>query len=263
MGNCDFCKTVGQKTGMCVNCGTDYYIAGLTFIYGPTVNHGYSSEVRLTDKYLIVRKVSKGEMAGNLGAGAGFGVLGIMVNEALKSAKKKTYAFYDLKELDRVIYPYYTNTLKKDTAFKFVNKDGSDFVLNFNLNGMFCSKVAREFAAMLPKVGICVENGTGTIHPVCCEKPFVTIDTFATRVCPSAAAFVQMEEPQFAAPAISEGEQPVQPLAAEEQPAEEAPAEAVPVETPGEETPEEVRTEAPVQIPQKKTYSVEEWISKW
>lgn len=207
MAFCEFCKAEGQKTGTCAYCGTVYYTAGVTFIYGQTEKDSYGSEFRLTNKYLIVRSVSKAEMAGNVTAGAAFGLIGALAATAVDSARKKSYGFYDLQDLQKVIYPYHTNSLKKDTAFKFINKDGSDFVLNFNLNGMFSGKAAKNFAEALVKVGVFVENGAGSKYPFYCINPFVNQATFATRVCQSAATFVKMTEQQFIDPPIFGGTQ--------------------------------------------------------
>jgi len=241
MAFCEFCKMEGQKGGACAYCGTAYYTAGVTFIYGQTEKESYGSEFRLTDKYLIVRSVSNGEMLGNVTAGAAFGVLGALAAGAVDAARKKSYGFYDLQDLQKVIYPYHTNTLKKDTAFKFVNKDGSDFILNFNLNGMFSGKAAKNFADALIKVGVFVENGAGNKFSVCCMKPFVNKDTFGTRVCQSAATFVKMTEKQFIAQPINTApqtsQQPTyaQPVA---QPVYQAP--------PVQQTPEQPVTPQPV-----------------
>lgn len=202
MAFCEFCKAEGQKTGTCAYCGTVYYTAGVTFIYGQTEKESYGSEFRLTDKYLIVRSVSNGEMLGNVTAGAAFGLIGALAATAVDSARKKNYGFYDLHDLQKVIYPYHTKSLKKDTAFKFINKDGTDFVLNFNLNGMFSGKAAKNFADILVKNGIFVEDGSRTNYGVCCMNPFVNKETFGTRVCQSAATFVKMTEQQFIAPPI-------------------------------------------------------------
>ena len=44
MAFCDFCKAEGQKTGTCAYCGTVYYTAGVTFIYGQTEKESYLTE---------------------------------------------------------------------------------------------------------------------------------------------------------------------------------------------------------------------------
>ena len=210
MDTCEFCKTEGQKTGTCVYCGTVHYTAGVTFIYGQTEKDSYGCEFRLTNKYLIVRDLSNAEMAGNATAAAAFGLIGAFVATAVNSVRKKHYGFYDLRDIQKVIYPYHTKSLKKDTAFKFINKDGSDFILNFNLNGLFSGNAAKKFADLLVKVGVFIENGAGMKYPFCCMKPFVNKATFATRVCQSASMFVKMTNEQFIATPISMEDQTVQ-----------------------------------------------------
>ena len=245
MAFCEFCKAEGQKTGTCAYCGTVYYTAGVTFIYGQTEKDSYGSEFRLTNKYLIVRNVSKAEMVGNVTAGAAFGLIGALAATAVDSARKKSYGFYDLQDLQKVIYPYHTNSLKKDTAFKFINKDGSDFVLNFNLNGMFSGKAAKNFADALVKVGVFVENGAGSKYPFCCMNPFVNQATFATRVCQTAATFVKMTDGQFIAPPIS-GETQMN----QEQTAPQGynqPAQQTPIQQPIYQTPVQPVQQSPVQ----------------
>ena len=236
MAFCEFCKAEGQKTGTCAYCGTAYYTAGVTFIYGQTEKESYGSEFRLTDKYLIVRSVSKTEMAGNVTAGAAFGLLGALTATAVNAARKKSYGFYDLQDIQKVIYPYHTNSLKKDTAFKFINKDGSDFVLYFNLNGLFSGKAAKNFAEALIKVGVYVENGAGITYPVCCMSPFVNQMTFGTRVCRSAATFVKMTEEQFIAPDMMGMRQAYQPQSnfAQQQAFSARPVTPQPMEQPSE-----------------------------
>ncbi len=233
------CKADGQKTGTCAYCGTVFYTAGVTFIYGETEKESYSSEFRLTDKYLIVKCVSKAEMVGSITAEAvGYsigglvgGLIGGMAANAVETSQKKSYGFYDLQELQKVIYPYHTDSLKKDTAFKFINKDGSDFVLNFNLNGLFSDKAAKNFADTLVKVGIYVENGSCKQYPFCCMNPFVNRTTFGTRVCPSAATFVKMTDQQFIAQPISNVvetlQQPLYAQSAVQQPVSQEPVKSV------------------------------------
>ncbi len=220
MAFCEYCKNEGQKTNACAYCGTMTGGGAATFIYGYSEKECYGCQFTLTDKYLIVKAVSQKEMAAGTATGAAFGVIGILVMEAAKSAMKpkNSFGFYDLQELQKVIYPYHTGKLKKDTAFKFVNKDGTDFILNFNLNGMFCGKVANTFLSALAKSGVYVENGSNMVNQVCCEKPFLNKDTFGKRICQSAAIFVDMEEDQFIVPPMVVSEQTPQYVQPAQQP---------------------------------------------
>jgi ribosomal protein L40E len=97
---------------------------------------------------------------------------------------------------------------------------------------MFSRKAAKNFADILVKNGIFVEDGSRTDYGVCCMKPFVNKETFGTRVCQSAATFVRMTEQQFIAPPMDGAAtvqqttytQPVQ------QPAYQTPVSSVPYE---------------------------------
>ncbi len=249
MALCTYCKNEGQKTNACAYCGTLTSTGMATFIYGFTEKESYGCEFTLTDKYFIVKGVSQKEMAAS-SSGAAFGLVGALIVEAARDemAKKKPFAFYDLAELQKVIYPYHTKKLKKDTAFKFVNKDGSDFVLYFNLNGLFSGKSAKTFLAALAKSGVYVENGANAVNNVCCEKPLVNKDTLGTRVCQSAATFVRMNEKQFIAPAVLPVEQSPQYEQPMQQPVYQAPmqeaVQATPVQQPVYQQPEQPQQNA-------------------
>ena len=242
MASCEFCNAEGQKAGQCAYCGTGKYTSGASFIYGKKEGEACACEFTLTDKYLIVRSLSAGETMGMAAAGAAFGVLGVLTAAAVNAAIDKSYGFYDLQEVEKVIFPYFTKGIKKELAFKFVNKDGTDFVLLFNQSGFSGKKVAKTFSEVLPKLGIPMEDGTGRQNEVCCEKPFVDAKTFGLRVCQSAAAFVKLEKKQFVvAPMETEAQKPA--TVAEEIPV--APVVETPVE-PVAEVPVEPVVETPV-----------------
>ncbi len=208
MKKCEFCYGEVQKAGECPRCGNVLYSGAATFIYGQTHKDSGICELRLTTKYLIVRRVSNAEFAGNVLGGA-FGLLGALTTEAIKSNMKKTYAFYDLAELEKVIYPFHTHDRKNDLAFRFVRRDGSDFVLLFNQNGIaFSGKAARGFADALRKTGVRIENGAGNESAVYCAKPFVDLTTYSKYVCASVAAYLPLTDGQIAgAPLTAAGHQ--------------------------------------------------------
>ncbi len=203
MAKCEYCKNELQKGQPCACCGARHLTAAATFIYGLTRNEFCRSEVALTDRYLIVRKVSPMEGVGIVAASYGFGLVGALLAALVSSFKKRYYAFYDLKEIQKVIYPYYTDKIKKEIALKFINMDGSSFVLI--VDALSAKKIANAFAEKLLSLGVYVENGSAYANTVYCEKPFVNKDTFGARICASAAPFIQLQKNQFAAPPISTG----------------------------------------------------------
>lgn len=273
---CRFCKTPGQKTAQCANCGTVLYCGNHEFIYGRIRKESAMAEVNLTDKYLIIRAFTAKDTLGD-GLAGGFGVLGVLTASAIDSDKKKIYAYYDLRDLQKVVFPYRTNDLKKDTAFWFVDRDGRDFILNYNDFG--AAKGTKKILEALMKVGLPIENGDGIVHPVCCANPLVDKDTFGRRVARSAATFVHMSDKQFVAPAAS-ASAPVQPTApvAPMQPA----APYVPVQTEPPVAPQTpqlmcaacgtmnigtakfcVRCGASLSAPQKSESPAAGWLDKW
>lgn len=110
-----------------------------------------------------------------------------------------------MTDIQKAIFPYHNNTYKKDTAVKIINKDGSDFIIHFNLNGLlFSAKTARTFVEGLAKVGIHIENGSASNYGyLFCSQPFVDENAFGTRVCQSAAPFVQLDPRQFVVPSTN------------------------------------------------------------
>ena len=202
MATCEFCKNTIQDKMPCPYCGTVIAAATATFVYGQTHNQTYGCEIRVTNKYIIVRSVSKKELAATTGAAAGGGILGALIAGGINGAIKKCYGYYDLVDVQKAIFPYHNNSYKKDTAIKIINKDGTDFIIHFNLNGLlFSAKTARTFAEGLTKAGVYVENGSASNYGhIFCAQPFVNENTFGTRVCQSAASFVQLDQRQFVAP---------------------------------------------------------------
>lgn len=200
MDICKLCKTEGETAGKCSKCGNSYFNGVADFIYGKIEKESTGCECILTNKYLIVRHISRKEMLGSTTAVAAGGLLGAAVAGAVQKARKFTYGFYDLKEIDKVVYPFNAKGIKTDTAFKFILKDGSDFILHFDLNGMFCKKVAKNFLKSLETAGIKAEQGSSEKQPQCCQKPFVNKENFFLHVAHSAGKFVQLAEGQFIAP---------------------------------------------------------------
>lgn len=205
--SCEFCKNPLQPKTSCPHCGNIVAEAVATFVYGQTKKQATTCEIRVTDKYIIVRSVSKKELATATGAAASAGFLGALIAEGINGTIKKCYGYYDLREIQKAIFPYRNSIYKKDTALKIVNKDGTDFLLYFNMNGLlFSAKAARNFAAGLARVGVYIENGASANYgAVFCARPFVDENTLGRRVCASAASFVQLDPRQFVVSADTAG----------------------------------------------------------
>ena len=199
MATCEFCKNTIQDKMPCPYCGTVIATAIATFVYGQTKKQTHACEVVVTDKYIIVRSISKKEAAATIGAtvaSVGFGVLGVLAAAGInKMTNKKCYGYYDLADVQKAIFPYHNDIYQKEaSAIKIINKDGTDFIIHLNRN----AEIARTFAEGLAKAGVYVENGSASNYGhVFCSQPFVDENTFGTRVCQSAAAFVQLDKRQF------------------------------------------------------------------
>ena len=176
MATCNYCKSEGQHTGKCKCCGKVIAEYNGSFVYGPTESDMRPVEFTLTDKYILIRKISSVEG---------------------DKDKRKIYAFYDLCEIDRVVYPYYTQRFGKTPVFRVVNIDGTDFVLSFGYKEKVLLKIAQAFKSVV----LNVVEGNG-VAITCCENPFVDFESCVNRVSVSAAQFALLSFEQFVAPKI-------------------------------------------------------------
>lgn len=176
---CDYCQTQTQKTDYCPNCGTTLYTAGGKIFYGSTAKDVSGCEVAITDKYLIIRKVSGAESKG-AAVGRAFGLLGYLTAE-VASQKVRPHGFYDLSIFKKGIFPYQNNGIKKKNAIKLITNDGKDFILLFDKPGFVdgTSKVIKKMVERIRTAIPMVEDGTGRHHgDHYCVNPYVTLDTF-------------------------------------------------------------------------------------
>lgn len=179
MGQCDYCQTQTPKNGYCPNCGTTLYTAGGKIYYGTTNKDVCGCEVAITEKYLIIRKVSNAETRGAT-AGRAFGLVGVLVADAA-SQKVRPHGFYDLRNFQKGIFPYRNNGIKKKNAIKLITNDGKDFILVFDKPG-FVDGTAKVLKTMVGKIRAAipmVEDGSNiTYGEQYCINPYVTLDTF-------------------------------------------------------------------------------------
>ncbi len=177
MAYCDFCKNEYHGGDFCPNCGGVYaYLNNISFVYGTDPTQATPTDIYITDKYII---------AYNLAAAPYYN-------------GNNVYGYYDLKEIHKVIYPYYTRKYKKATAIKVINRDYTDFIL-----ADLHPQNAAEIVNLLASLGVTVEDGSGvTYEDTYCQYPFVTYDTYGARICASASAFVCLNEMQYVFPPV-------------------------------------------------------------
>lgn len=193
MARCDYCKSAELIGNTCPNCGRILCNFEECHIISGTNAAFELARITVTDKYMML--YVRG--AGKTFAAASFGLLGALAAEALSSGNR--YGFYDLKEIEKVIYPYINSKFKKDTALKIVNKDGSDMIIRQVIGAVKMDKIAACFKA----AGVFVDSSRTDYGKVFCLKPFVDKKTMASRICPSAASFVKPVKGNFLAASVS------------------------------------------------------------
>lgn len=204
MARCDFCKAAEIVAGSCPNCGRILCNFQECHIISGTKPSTELARISLTDKYMML--YIRG--AGKTVASASFGLLGALAAEALSSGNR--YGFYDLKEIEKVIYPYRNSKFKKDNALKIVNKDGSDMIIKQVIGAVSMDKIAACFKAG----GVTIDSSCKDYGKVFCAKPFVDKKTMAARICPSAISFVKPVKGNFPAESVS-GQNVPEPVKAE------------------------------------------------
>ncbi len=192
MNLCAFCKNPEPSKGHCPNCGSLLFNVSAAIVYGKSFDDRCSCDLTVTDKYLIILAIPSAKNASR---------------EAKK--KKSFFGFYDLREIRKIVYPYYTPSFRKPVAFKIVHLDGSDLIVWVNASGLRNVKTARDFVGYFGKAGVTVEDGSREYHEgAYCEHPFVDAQTLGTRVCASAASFVKLCEEQYTASPIVDASAP-------------------------------------------------------
>lgn len=179
MSQCDYCQAQTPKNGCCPNCGNTQYTAGGKIYYGTTGKDVCGCEVAITEKYLIIRKVSSAESKG-AAAGRAFGLIGVLVAD-VASQKVRPHGFYALSNFKKGIFPYRNNGIKKKNAIKLITNDDKDFILVFDKPG-FVDGTAKVLKTMVEKIRAAipvVEDGFNmTYGEQYCINPYVTLDTF-------------------------------------------------------------------------------------
>ncbi len=193
MARCDFCKSAELVAGTCPNCGRILCNFQECHIISGANPSFELARISITDKYMMLYIKGTGKTV----AAASFGLLGALAAEALSSGNR--YGFYDLKEIQKVIYPYRNSKFKKDNALKIVNKDGSDMIIKQVVGAVSMDKIAACFKAG----GVAIDSSCADHGKLFCAKPFVDKKTMAARICPSAVSFVKPVKGNFPAESVS------------------------------------------------------------
>lgn len=179
MGKCDYCQADTPKNDYCPNCGTTLYTAEGKIYYGPTKKDVCGCAVSITEKYLIIRKVSNAEATGDA-VGRAIGLLGVLVAE-VASQKVRPHGFYELSIFQKGIFPYRNKGIKRKNAIKLITNDGKDFILLFDKPG-FVDGIPKVIKTMVKNIGDAIpmiEDGSKTNYgEQYCINPYVTLDTF-------------------------------------------------------------------------------------
>lgn len=194
MANCEYCKGVNADKSGCPNCGRYLRRFDEVQIISGTNSATEIARLSMTDKYMMIHRTSGGEKT----IAASFGLIGSLAASALSSGT--LYGFYDLKEMEKVIFPYHNKKFKKNNALKIVNKDGSDLIIKSVIGAVGMDKIAECFAAC----GVFVQDGTNMdFGKDFCVRPFVDKKTMGSRICPSAVPFVKPVRGNFYAESVS------------------------------------------------------------
>ncbi len=180
MYQCEHCGQSIQKQNVCPNCGTTVYSAIGKIICGPTAKDMSCCSIAVTDKYIIVSRMSKSEANAKKTGAAAFGLLGYLIADATTS-KERNSGYYALGNIAKGIFPYLATGIKKKNAIKLINKDGSDFILIVDQPGFVDSvwKALKKTVDAIRSQIPLVEDGHGkNFGDVVCAKPFVTIENF-------------------------------------------------------------------------------------
>ncbi|MCD7888363.1 MAG: hypothetical protein LUG23_00290 [Oscillospiraceae bacterium] len=201
---CEFCGNELPENGVCRVCGQALFSGLGVFYFGQTRREYYAqTEIVLTGNgYLIVRKSGSG--AGSAVGAASFGALGALVgglaDAAMRSANPRAY--YDMTEISVVENPCPMKGYKPERVFRFVSRDGRDFLLGFQ------KKPAQKFAEALGRVGIrMTDMSASEKSKTACRNLLVDKKTFDRRVCASVGRFIELRSDQFMAESVVDSNQ--------------------------------------------------------
>ena len=214
MAECKYCKTTYADSTACPNCGKKLYEAGAKIIFGAYAGDTSDCEVVVTEKSLLICRISSTE-AKREKAGRAFGLVGMLVAE-IANDKPRSYGIYDLRNFSKCIYPYNNKTLKFKNSIKLVSCDGKDLILVFDkaeFDGV--RKITKKMVENISAVVPVVEDGSGKdFGYVYCSNPLVNCEIFDKVKFANAASYTSPAAPvtpPAAQPVAAPVKQPVTP----------------------------------------------------
>ncbi|MDO4608215.1 MAG: zinc ribbon domain-containing protein [Clostridia bacterium] len=179
MPQCEYCRKETQKQKVCPDCGTTIYSAMGKIICGPTAKDMSYCSIAVTDKNIIISRMSKGEVNAKRYSGAG-GLIGVLIVDAA-TTKTRECGYYPLKNIQKGIFPYLATGIKKKNAIKLINNDGTDFILIVDQPTFYDSvwKALKKTVAAIGERIPLMEDGSNTnFGNTICTKPYVTLENF-------------------------------------------------------------------------------------
>lgn len=176
---CRFCGKEKSGSSRCVDCGLESYEAGGRILYGKNDGDRGNCMMYITDKYLFVGRLADNHFKKQR-LGRGFGFVGMVLAEA-SSDLPKTYGYYPLEQIRKVIFPFLNSRIDDKEAAKLVMKNGKDVILIFDQPGAFdgTKKVRKTMVEKLKAAAEQFEDGSGKNHgSEYCTDPLVNADNF-------------------------------------------------------------------------------------
>ena len=175
------CRFCGKEitNSKCTDCGSENYEAGGRILYGKNDGDRCNCMMYITDKYLFIGRVADNYFKKQR-VGRGFGLVGMIVADASSDAPK-TYGYYPLNQIQKVIFPFLNTRIDDKEAVKLVMKNGKDVILIFDQPGAFdgTRKVRKTMVEKLRAAAVQFEDGSGKNHgSEYCVDPLVNADTF-------------------------------------------------------------------------------------
>ncbi len=169
MAECPHCFKNVSDIDVCPDCGTSLWTLNNAKIYcGKTTKDDSYTILTVTDKYVVLKRISAGELNARAFSGL-FGVLGVLTVAAATS-KERSSGFIAYEDVEKAIYPFIAKGVKKNSSVKLIMKDGTDVVLEIG------HKKTRN--ALLEQISEVEYGGNEKPSEIICENPYTNLHGF-------------------------------------------------------------------------------------